>query len=62
MPISTILLVANPMLSFACLGASVRDDGGTFRVAVLLSPASLLDATIPFTMSGTAAAGTDFKA
>jgi hypothetical protein len=29
---------------------------------VLLSSALLLDATIPFTMSGTAAAGTDFKA
>ena len=61
-PISTILLVANPMLSFAGLGEAVREDGGAFCVTVLLSSAPLVDVTIPFTMSGTAAAGTDFKA
>ena len=40
---------------------SVNENGGTFTVTVNLSAASGVDTTVPFTLGGTAASGTDYS-
>ena len=40
---------------------AVNENGGTFTVTVNLSAASGVDTTVPFTLGGTATAGTDYS-
>ncbi len=50
-----------PMVSFKSATQTVTQSAGSFALAVTLSAASNADTTIPFTVSGTAAAGTDYS-
>ncbi len=51
-----------PAVSLTASAQSVNDVGGTFSVQVQLSSASNLPVTIPFTLGGTAVAGTNYTA
>ena len=57
----TIVNTATPTVEFSAASESVNDTAGTFSVMVSLSTASGVDTTIPFTLGGTAVAGTDYS-
>jgi hypothetical protein len=49
-----------PTVQFAAATQTVNESDETFSVTVTLSAPSNLDTTVPFTLSGTAVAGTDY--
>jgi hypothetical protein len=51
---------APPTLALASATQTVNENAGTFSVQVNLSTASSVDTTVPFTLGGTAAAGTNY--
>ncbi len=50
-----------PVVSFASAAETVSENAGSFSIAVNLSAAAGADVTIPFTLGGTAIAGTDYS-
>jgi len=50
-----------PVVSFASAAETVSENAGSFSIAVNLSAAAGADVTIPFTLGGTAIAGTDYR-
>ena len=49
-----------PIVQFSSAGETVDANTGAFSITVTLSAVSDVDATIPFTLGGTAIAGTDY--
>ncbi|OWK44404.1 FG-GAP-like repeat-containing protein [Fimbriiglobus ruber] len=52
---------APPSVQFNTAAETVNASAGTFSVTVNLSAASTVDTTVPFTIGGTAVAGTDYS-
>ncbi len=52
---------ATPTVQFSTAGESVSETAGAFSVTVTLSAASASSVSVPFTLGGTAVAGTDFS-
>jgi hypothetical protein len=50
-----------PTVAFAAASEALSATAGTFSVTVNLSASSIVDTTIPFSLGGTATAGTDFS-
>jgi hypothetical protein len=50
-----------PTVEFTAASESVNDTAGTFTITVSLSSAAGVETTIPFTLGGTAVAGTDYS-
>ena len=50
-----------PVVSFAGAAETVSENAGSFSIAVSLSAPAGADVTIPFTLGGTAIAGTDYR-
>jgi hypothetical protein len=50
-----------PTVQFSAASENVAQTAGTFSITVALSGASDADTTVPFTLGGTAVAGTDFS-
>jgi hypothetical protein len=51
-----------PTVQFSVSNESVNANAGTFSISLTLSQASTVATTIPFTLGGSAVAGTDFSA
>jgi hypothetical protein len=52
---------SNPTVSFANVAQTVTEDAGTFSMTVSLAGIANAATTIPFTLIGTAVAGTDYR-
>jgi hypothetical protein len=50
-----------PTVQFSAASETVDQSAGTFSITVALSAASNQDVSVPFTLSGTAASGTDYS-
>ena len=55
------IIETDPRVSFVSATQSVHENDGHFSIPIKLSVASPVDTTIPFTVGGTAVAGTNFS-
>jgi streptogramin lyase len=56
-----LVVTPPPTVQFSTASQNVNETAGTFTVTVTLSAVSSANTTVPFTLSGTAVAGTDYS-